>query len=155
MRLAAAATARAAAARTMTTGRYYRDDGGREALRLMAAMGDVDAYSPSAQRIRSPSTAVDSPARLRHRRRRLHRCRMAAGDSAYGQITASADGLSWPSSSDEGKYERVAVQCFVERKTIGSQDVVTIELPALRSGASQLIRPTEPCPRKRLGRRFR
>lgn len=87
---------------------------------------EARVFSPSTQRSRPHSTEFGS-ARALPRRKRLHRRKGARRDSP----NPHPDDPSNPSTSSGLGRKRCPVQCFVQRKMVGSQEMITIELPAL------------------------
>ena len=84
----------------------------------------VRVFSPSTQRSRSHSTEVESASAL-PRRKRLRRRKGTRRDSPNPDPDDSS-----LSTSSGLRSERCPVQCFVQRKMVRSQEMITIELPA-------------------------
>ena len=88
----------------------------------------AQAYSPYMPRSRSHSTGVESTKVLRCRKG-LHRRKGMRRDSPTPD---SDDSSATPATltSSRGTSERWPVQCFFQRRLVGSQEVITIEFPA-------------------------
>ena len=91
--------------------------------------GSHNPSPPLTPRSSAHSVDVESTTAL-HRRKRLGGRKGMRRDSRTPE-TDDTSTSSTTSVSNKGSGERWPVQCFVERTTIGSQEVITIQMPAL------------------------
>ena len=98
----------------------------RTRLRTRGSVSPPPPFDPqsSAHSVEvKPMTAV-------HRRRRLRRRHGTRPNPPTPKTDDTRAGLTIPMSS-RGDDERWPVQCFIERKMVGSQEMITIQVPAL------------------------
>jgi hypothetical protein len=99
---------------------------------------------PLTPRSSAHSTEAESTTPL-YRRKRLGRRTVMRRHSPTPETDESSTSLT-TSMSSKGRGGRWPVQCFVERKTIGSREVIMIELPVLdvcaRSGYVSILAPS-------------
>ena len=107
--------------------------------------GSKSPSPPLTPRSSGHSVEVGSTAAL-HRRKRLGRRKGMRRDSRTPETDDTSTSLN-TSRSSRGSGERWLVQCFVERKMIGSQEVMTIEVPAFdlraRCGRDSTLSPSD------------
>jgi hypothetical protein len=74
--------------------------------------------------------------------------RLAAGLAKTSAAFATSSGIGCTTTSMSNKEgERRPIQCFVQQKTTGSQEVITIQMPAFdwytRSGQAATLSPSD------------
>lgn len=102
--------------------------------------------SPSLTPWSSAGSIDAEPTMALRRRKRLRRRKGMRGDSPVPETDDSSTSLT-TSMSNRGEGERWPVQCFVERAMMGSQEMITIRLPAFdlyaRSGRESALSPSD------------
>ena len=110
---------------------------------LPRTRGSHSPSPPLTPRSSAHSIEVDSTTALR-RRKRLRRRKGMRRDSRAPETDVTSASSAALGSGTEG--ERWPVQCYVERTMIGSQEVITIQVPAFglcaRSGRDSALSPS-------------
>ena len=95
-------------------------------------------------RERTPQSSIEIESNGVHRRRRLHRGRKRLHDPLrIAPDTSRAASVS--STSTAITNRRWPIQCFLQRRVVGSHEVITIELPAFNLSSPQAVDATLHC----------
>jgi len=107
--------------------------------------GSVSPPPPLTPQSSARSVEVKSTTAI-HRRKRLRRRQGPRPDPPTPKTDDTSTSLTM-STSSRGDDERWSIQCFIERKMIGSQEMITIQVPALdlraTSGRVSILSPLD------------
>ena len=111
---------------------------------LWRIRGSQSPSPPLNPRSSTHSTEMESTTALR-RRKRVRRRKGMRRDFLAPETDDISTNLSMSMSNNEGEWR--PIQCFVQQKTTGSQEVITIQMPAFdlytRSGLAATLSPSD------------